>query len=112
MPLEIERPTTWWEFTNSPEQDPEIVAAEAFLLSGQMIPLEMFAEAIYRDHDAILANTADALGMEISLFMKAALNKQIWWQAPLLGKWVLAKSTERGWMPVPGVHASVMTIAR
>lgn len=108
MTLNIEEPTTWWDYVNSPEQDPDLLAAEAYRISGVMVPMEMFTASICENHELILAMTADTLGMDQWEFMKLAQAGSILWQSPLLGKWVLVKGPGTDWLPAIGIQASVL----
>lgn len=101
----IEEAVTWWQFTNSPPQDPEILARETFNLTGVIVPPEQCAELIFGEHDLILERTAGVLGMELAEFMREAQAGRIVWREHLAGGWVAAKRIEEEkWIPVPGVH--------
>lgn len=111
MPLPIEQAVTWWQFVNMPEQDPDLLAVDAFRLSGVIADSGMFADAIATDHEVILTHTAEALGMELAEVVREALAGRILWHAHMNGGWVQARRLDcEFWTSVPGIHDTSITL--
>lgn len=108
MVLAIEQPTTWREFIESPDQDPENLAAEAYRHSRIMVSPDIFAESVSANHELIIGLTAEILEMDFAQCLKLAQARQILWKASLMEEFVRVKGPGTDWLPAIGIQASVL----
>lgn len=102
----IEEPVTWWQFTNSPPQDPEALAGQVYRTTGTIVSPEQCAALIFDEHDLILERTAEALGMDMVEFMRETQAGRIVWMEQLVGGLIAAKPLNDSiWTSIPGVQS-------
>lgn len=102
----IEEPVTWWQFTNSPPQDPEALAGQVYRTTGTIVSPEQCAALIFDEHDLILERTAEALGMDMVEFMRETQAGRIVWMEQLVGGLIAAKPLNDSiWTSIPSVQS-------